>query len=156
GSTRIEVHDGSRRHPAALTQSRDGLDPPTVGRGIHIVEALATEWGVRRDRHWGKVVWFSPIASREGARPQLTTRTSTRHNHRLPDQSSAVVTLKDVPVRATMYLRARYRDLRRELVLVSLQGDQDLDAVAHRLTRAADDIDRAGRVNLSGSTALDE
>jgi anti-sigma regulatory factor (Ser/Thr protein kinase) len=154
-SVRIEVQDGSPRRPATRTQSRDGLEPATVGRGIHIVEALAAEWGVRRDRQ-GKVVWFSPIASRELSQPLLTAHDSARRDRQLPGQSSAVVTLMDVPVRPTMYVRARYRDLRRELVLISLQNDQDLDTVAHRLTQAADEIDCAGRVSLSGSRALDE
>jgi anti-sigma regulatory factor (Ser/Thr protein kinase) len=155
-SVRIEVQDGSPRHPATRTESRDGLDPPTVGRGIHIVEAVATEWGVRRDRHQGKVVWFSPAASRERTQPLLTARASAGHAHRLPGQASAVVKLTDVPVRPTMYVRARYRDLRRELVLISLRSDHDLDTVAHQLTRVADEIDRARRVSLSGSRALDD
>jgi anti-sigma regulatory factor (Ser/Thr protein kinase) len=155
-SVRIEVQDGSPCHPASRAQSRDGLDPPTVGRGIHLVDALATEWGVRRHRHQGKVVWFSPIASRERSQPRLTARTSARHDQRLPGSPSALVTLKDAPVRPTMYVRGRYRDLRRELVLISLQDDQDVDTVAHRLTRTADEIDRAGRVSLSGGKALDQ
>ena len=155
-SVRIEVQDGSPRHPATRGTSRDLLDPPTVGRGIHIVEALATEWGVRRDRHRGKVVWFSPIASPDRGQPTLTDRTSARRDRRLPGQPSAVVTLTDVPVRPAMYVRARYRDLRRELVLVTLQDDQDPYTVAHRLTHTANEIDRAGRVNLSGSRALDQ
>jgi anti-sigma regulatory factor (Ser/Thr protein kinase) len=153
---RIEVQDGSPRRPATRTATRDALDPPTVGRGIHIVDALATEWGVRRDRHRGKVVWFSPIASQDRSRPLLTNPSSTRRDHRSSQQPSAVVMLMDVPVRPTMYVRARYRDLRRELVLMTLQDDQDLDSVAQRLTHAANEIDRAGRVRLSGTKALDE
>jgi anti-sigma regulatory factor (Ser/Thr protein kinase) len=152
---RIEVQDGSPRRPATRPATRDALDPPTVGRGIHIVEALAAEWGVRRDRHQGKVVWFSPIASQDRSQP-LTNPSSTRREHRSSRQPSAVVTLIDVPVRPTMYVRARYRDLRRELVLMTLQDDQDLDSVAHRFTQAANEIDRAGRVRLSRSKALDE
>lgn len=153
---RIEVQDGSPRRPATRTATGDALDPATVGHGIHIVEALATEWGVRRDRHRGKVVWFSPMASQDRGRNLLTHGSSTPPDHRSSRQPSAVVTLMDVPVRPTMHVRARYRDLRRELVLMTLQDHQDLDSVAHRFTHAACEIDRAGRVSLSGSKALDK
>jgi hypothetical protein len=48
--------------------SDDGVDMPefrdvvddhdTGGRGLHLVEALAGEWGVRPRENGGKVIWF--------------------------------------------------------------------------------------------------
>ena len=50
---RVEVSDDNSRHPQAVSQDDAALD----GRGLHIVEALSTEWGVR-DEDIGKTVWF--------------------------------------------------------------------------------------------------
>jgi anti-sigma regulatory factor (Ser/Thr protein kinase) len=34
------------------------FDDPEHGRGLHIVQALADDWGVRSET-WGKTVWFT-------------------------------------------------------------------------------------------------
>lgn len=49
----LEVGDDSPRHPTALAVSDDAVR----GRGMAIVDVLATAWGVRGDTH-GKTVWF--------------------------------------------------------------------------------------------------
>lgn len=49
---RVEVHDTSRKRPEMRTES----GARARGRGLHIVEALASRWGVD-DRPFGKVVW---------------------------------------------------------------------------------------------------
>jgi len=33
-------------------------DEDTGGRGLHLVDALAGDWGIRRREDGGKVVWF--------------------------------------------------------------------------------------------------
>lgn len=50
---RIEVSDGDSRHPEPVSQDDAALD----GRGLVIVDALSTDWGVR-DEVLGKTVWF--------------------------------------------------------------------------------------------------
>ena len=50
---RVEVADDDSRHPALVSQDDAALD----GRGLVIVEALSTSWGVR-DEMLGKTVWF--------------------------------------------------------------------------------------------------
>ena len=52
GQLRLEVRDGSRRD---LHQHRYGLTA-TTGRGLALVDALSTDWGVRVE-DGGKVVW---------------------------------------------------------------------------------------------------
>lgn len=52
GRVRLEVHDGSQRVPALRSPS--GL--VATGRGLRLVELLATEWGVEPTDD-GKVVW---------------------------------------------------------------------------------------------------
>lgn len=53
-SIEVEVIDGSDRVPVA----RDSQDHETSGRGLFIVETLASEWGVRQ-LDSGKSVWFT-------------------------------------------------------------------------------------------------
>jgi anti-sigma regulatory factor (Ser/Thr protein kinase) len=47
----VAVSDGCTRRPTARAVSASG------GRGLHLVGALANEWGVR-DREGGKAVYF--------------------------------------------------------------------------------------------------
>lgn len=62
GQVRIEVQDGSSTRPKSIPARRGGVqrDPSAGGRGIYIVEALASEWGIRIDHSPGKTVWFAP------------------------------------------------------------------------------------------------
>ena len=52
-SIRISVLDENSRHPAIVREDHDALD----GRGLALVDAVATRWGVD-DRPMGKSVWF--------------------------------------------------------------------------------------------------
>ena len=52
-SVRIEVTDKE----AGLPARRDATDEDTSGRGLALVEAMASDWGVEA-RPGGKVVWF--------------------------------------------------------------------------------------------------
>jgi len=50
---RVQVRDGSVRLPTALHYGPNSA----TGRGLHLVEALATRWGVD-EVPGGKIVWF--------------------------------------------------------------------------------------------------
>ncbi len=52
-AVRVEVGDDNSRHPVALRAEDAALD----GRGMTIVEMLASAWGVL-DGAFGKIVWF--------------------------------------------------------------------------------------------------
>ncbi|MFC9858458.1 MULTISPECIES: ATP-binding protein [unclassified Streptomyces] len=52
GQCRVEVHDTRRRPP----RLRPASDERVRGRGLHLVEALATRWGIA-ERPFGKIVW---------------------------------------------------------------------------------------------------
>ena len=54
---RIEVGDDNSRHPRMQPADDGALD----GRGLFIVDLLATRWGVRDDEA-GKVVWLELVA----------------------------------------------------------------------------------------------
>lgn len=63
GSVRVEVADGSPAVPRPQEQSSEA----TTGRGLLLVDALAADWGVRRNGS-GKVVWFELALPGSGAR----------------------------------------------------------------------------------------
>jgi anti-sigma regulatory factor (Ser/Thr protein kinase) len=56
---RVEVGDDNSRHPRMQPADDGALD----GRGLFIVDLLATRWGVRDDEA-GKVVWLELAAPR--------------------------------------------------------------------------------------------
>jgi hypothetical protein len=51
---RIDVRDSSNRHPRQRTIDGDS----ETGRGLHIVERLASAWGSAPLAGGGKTVWF--------------------------------------------------------------------------------------------------
>lgn len=54
GVVRVEVSDPDGRLPAMAAPSVDAL----TGRGLMIVNGLASAWGVERTDDRGKTVWF--------------------------------------------------------------------------------------------------
>lgn len=52
-TVRVEVHDAGERLPYLLAEPGDTL----AGRGLHIVQSLAADWGAD-PREDGKAVWF--------------------------------------------------------------------------------------------------
>jgi anti-sigma regulatory factor (Ser/Thr protein kinase) len=50
---RVTVHDENSRHPVMVSQDPDALD----GRGLALVAALCSDWGVDEEAT-GKAVWF--------------------------------------------------------------------------------------------------
>jgi anti-sigma regulatory factor (Ser/Thr protein kinase) len=56
GRTRVEVRDGD---PDRAAEMQDIADPTaTSGRGLAIVDSLATDWGTETVPGVGKCVWF--------------------------------------------------------------------------------------------------
>lgn len=52
----VSVHDENSRHPARVREDPNALD----GRGLALVAALASAWGVQDDPT-GKAVWFELV-----------------------------------------------------------------------------------------------
>jgi len=67
GAVRAEVRDRSSVLPAVVQYS----DTATTGRGMLIVESLATAWGTEVDGK-GKVVWFSVDIASYVTKPVLS------------------------------------------------------------------------------------
>ncbi len=141
----IEVADtGSGRLQLGLVENAPEATLTTVGNGLQIISALARRWGVRDGAAGGgegKTVWFVPARAGE---EQFASR---RFPPDLVDDSAedagaddVAVTIVDVPVRLLWETRFRVRDLRREMILVTMQDDTRT-GVPHRLQKIASDVE---------------
>lgn len=61
GGMRLEVHDGSAQLPVRKNYS----NLSGTGRGLRMVERMATAWGVEPEPDGGKVVWCRIDADRQ-------------------------------------------------------------------------------------------
>lgn len=122
---RIEVSDGSTSPPTpdlGMTDE-DGL-LSTIGRGLGMLAMSSTAWGADIDRN-GKVVWFLPAAE---ARPDIDLAGSIDVDDAVSYEPQAVidgilVRLLKLPVDLYADFRRHYRELRRELRLLSLADE---------------------------------
>jgi anti-sigma regulatory factor (Ser/Thr protein kinase) len=157
---RIEVYDDSTRAPEGhSTFADDETSPPTIGRGLQIVDAISLSWGVAYEDA-GKCVWFQPMpdgAQEQGhgvdlqePRPEPVRR---RH-----DLDSVGVDLVDLPVAPFLHYRVRFGDLRRELTLIALQAGEADDSrrVGSRLNDLALRLESFGPVGEAARKLVDD
>ena len=167
---RVEVSDGSDSPPvlSAPTDARTSTTcwPPSAA-GLDIVAMCAVAWGATIEQD-GKCIWFEPArAPHQGVCPEAELllvdddaipRRSPRR--RLPT-AAAPDRHRDLPVAQLTDFRRHYRELRRELRLLSLahQDDyplaQDLTEVFHRFERSFPSSLRRSTSTPSGSGADD-
>lgn len=113
-SVRVELSDGSSRLPS---QRDFGATSPT-GRGLLLVEELASRWGAH-PTEGGKVVWFE-VGDDEPDEPLLVPDVR-------PDDTVVVVELHRMPLLLHHAWQAHASALLREVMLVRL--DSDLSAL---------------------------
>jgi anti-sigma regulatory factor (Ser/Thr protein kinase) len=123
---RVEVHDGSTEAPM-MPAAGDAEDDDlllTFGRGLGIVARCATAWGVDLEED-GKTVWFAP-ATRPGGDPvegRITGEPPVRD--RVPGPDEIRIDIVGVPLRMFVEFQGHYRELRREVRLLSLAHESD-------------------------------
>jgi hypothetical protein len=167
---RVEVYDASCQPPAVPARGGVGLptvlleldgldladlteadDPDlgdsaflsTFGRGLGIVSMVSAAWGadVVDD---GKVVWFEPAPADDDAQPAdalvftLSEESMPHPDHEEPLTS---VLLCGVPVRTYAGFRHHFRELRRELRLLSLAHEAEYP-LATNLSRLLTDFEQ--------------
>lgn len=152
---RFEVSDGRREGPVPKRYSPDSA----TGRGLRLVDALATEWGVTRAGR-GKTVWFvvtpdagggSAQAGRQGdadvqaqAEPPTPAEAASPPNATSPAATAPceVATVQVLAIPLDVYLEAEQHDdaVMRELTLLlqSSSARGDLEVPARLLEIAAD------------------
>ena len=158
---RIEVYDDSERppegHPPSLVEQ---ASPPTIGRGLQIVDAISLSWGVAYE-DTGKCVWFQPMP--EGADSSdhtvdMPTAPETRRDG-VADLETVSVDLVDLPVELVLHYRVRFADLRRELTLIALQAGADAEdprRVGSRLNDLALRLETFGPIGDAARKLVDE
>jgi anti-sigma regulatory factor (Ser/Thr protein kinase) len=122
---RVEVHDGSPEPPMMPTDEPDEDDLLlTFGRGLGIVARCATAWGVDLEED-GKTIWFAP-ANQPGGDPVTGVVTGvppvTTHE---PGPDEMRISILGVPLRMYIEFQRHYRELRREVRLLSLAHETD-------------------------------
>jgi PAS domain S-box-containing protein len=115
----VEVHDGNPQVPVVRRHAREA----GTGRGLHMVDGLADEWGVYH-RGDGKVVWFRiGRAGDESSAPPAAGGQV--------DSDTVQVTLLDFPLLIHAAWQEHSTTLLREYLLVSLgDGDGEGDEAA--------------------------
>ena len=122
---RVEVHDGSPEAPRMPTEDPDEDDLLlTFGRGLGIVARCATAWGVDLEED-GKTVWFAP-STQPGGDPVVGVVTGTPAvTTHVPDPDEMRISILGVPLRMYIEFQRHYRELRREVRLLSLAHETD-------------------------------
>jgi two-component sensor histidine kinase len=126
---RIEVRDSSLEAPVLPTASEmDEHDELllTYGRGLTLVARSADAWGAEIEDD-GKVVWFAPasqFAENEGV-PGLITGVDAVRARREPTQDRVRVEIVGVPLALFIGFQQHFRELRREVRLLSLAHERD-------------------------------
>jgi anti-sigma regulatory factor (Ser/Thr protein kinase) len=157
---RVEVFDGSRMAPAPYPPMTDADELlSTIGRGLGIVAMCADAWGAVIQPE-GKFVWFEPATEVSDTDLDLD---GDLYDSSADDRISADAELGDgvtiefarLPVNLYVDFRRHYRELRRELRLLSLAHETDYPVAKNlsdlfrrfddefRMARGTDKLDSA-------------
>jgi anti-sigma regulatory factor (Ser/Thr protein kinase) len=126
---RVEVRDSSVEAPILPS---DPLDQPetddlllTFGRGLSIVARCSDAWGAEIEDD-GKVVWFAPAADFADGDGVPGTITGSDRPRRAPATKDRIrVHIVDVPLGLYVSFQQHFRELRREVRLLSLAHQSD-------------------------------
>jgi anti-sigma regulatory factor (Ser/Thr protein kinase) len=134
---RIEVKDAGRLPPAEKHYRTDD----TTGRGVQLLNRLATAWGWQPTRS-GKVVWFELAHARDGS-------VVSSHQASPPDcdidvaepyPAGVQISLLGAPVRAMIRSGAHYDAMYREFRFILELDDSKRQLVPGRLLKLVEDL----------------
>jgi serine phosphatase RsbU (regulator of sigma subunit) len=125
GSVRIEVRDASPRVPVQLAPSLDNM----TGRGLALVEAVSTRWGVTHLPAGGKAVWaeFSHRPAVEDSAPSPEADLEP-HGADGSAEPRFPVVLGEVPTGLLIEAKAQMDNIVRELSLAGAAGSRSSSA----------------------------
>jgi anti-sigma regulatory factor (Ser/Thr protein kinase) len=123
---RVEVRDGSPEPPQMPTTDPHDEDDLllTFGRGLGIVARCSTAWGVDLEDD-GKMIWFVPATEPGAATAGVVTGAPDTTVTRLPAPDEICIEILGVPLRSFVEFQHHYRELRREVRLLSLAHQAD-------------------------------
>lgn len=140
--------------PTPLGSGSSHREESTVGRGLRIVRAYATDWGVTSSQH-AKAIWFVPsegphAVDLTAADVDLLGAEETAEP--VVHGSVVRVVMRDAPVLLLRHYQERWNELLREMHLIALGEPSDLQALASELTDLVS-LTRAARWMTPESTA---
>lgn len=149
---RVEVRDGSQQAPLLPAEEDDDEDVLlTFGRGLAIVARCSDAWGAEIEAD-GKVVWFAPaVAFHEHLVPGLITGVAAEPEEVPAD--AVTVCVHDVPVEEFLEFGRHFRELRREVRLLSLAHQSDYP-LAKDLSDLFGDLERQLRAGTDETPVL--
>lgn len=149
---RVEVRDGSPERPVLPSDEEDDDDVLlTFGRGLAIVGRCSDAWGAEIETD-GKTVWFAPASSfSDSVTPGLITGVAAEPDEVPADAVTAAV--RDVPVEAFLEFGRHFRELRREVRLLSLAHESDYP-LAKDLSDLFGDLERQLRAGTDDAPVL--
>jgi serine phosphatase RsbU (regulator of sigma subunit) len=149
GRVRVGVRDASTRTPISPNRSTSNM----TGRGIQLVEALSSRWGVQIDEH-GKVVWAEFGAADRDAPlesvPAVEEPSRVDSGRLTSGEQRYVIVLGDVPTEVLIEAKAHMDNVVRELSLAEADRDAKstdqfgalIQTVVHSFGDARDAIKR--------------
>ncbi|MPZ97090.1 MAG: hypothetical protein GEU96_19810 [Propionibacteriales bacterium] len=147
--------EGRARLRPAVQQDRDS----TVGRGLRIVRAYASEWGITTSAH-GKAIWFVPLEASSIVAPDITTGPELEmlgeQESVAPDEHGPVVpvVLRDAPLAVIRQFQDSWIELVRELQLIALSEPSELQALAHEFSELAPQVRAARWITEESAAAI--
>jgi serine phosphatase RsbU (regulator of sigma subunit) len=128
---RIEIGDGSSRSPVRPSQSLSNM----TGRGLALVAALSSNWGVERAAEGGKIVWaefVSAVLPDVRTHERLEAALAAWEDTEAPAQECFTVVLGNVPTELLIEAKAHIDNVVRELTLAAAAGESnDSDIPEH-------------------------
>lgn len=151
---RVEVADGSVHPPIPNPRpAEDDALLSTVGRGLTIVAMCSRTWGAYLEDD-GKIVWFEPSAGFTDE-PDLMGRIQPGHGYAYENPVTAenghVIDLDPFPVSAFLDWNSHFRELHRELHLLSLSHETTYPAA-----RTLNDLFRSLGDSLRSSAGMEQ
>jgi serine phosphatase RsbU (regulator of sigma subunit) len=142
---RIEVQDASSRSPVRPAPSTTNM----TGRGLALVQALSSAWGVRREPDGGKTVWCDLVVQSEPASDPATDPATVEDIDAIlaqwqdePEAGSDerfTVVLGDVPTDLLLDAKAHIDNVVREFTLAGATNEVDAE-VPGDLSRLIDTV----------------
>ena len=145
GHPRVEVLDGSTEPPVPPAHKLDDTDDldllTTFGRGLSMVARSANSWGASIEKG-GKIVWFEPASEiRAGGDIEWVIDQDTVAVVEELSDATVQISLLGLDLRLYESLQRQYRELRRELRLLSL-AHEDEYPLAGDLSAMFDNFER--------------
>ena len=126
----VEIRDSSPRSPVMPTLSTSNM----TGRGLALVDALSSAWGVRREPDGGKTVWcVLRVATEDDSSRDIALDDVLAHWEDDPEGVAQrhTVVLGDVPTALLLEAKAHIDNIVREFTLAASAGESGESLPTH-------------------------